>query len=170
MKMNEIEFKLSKEQYKTLVKVLYLADYCVSSDLISDFRGNDESDKLYEVLNKIYGLGADLDLPKSISLTSKTEVPFSEEDAFKYKSRLENDFYDIVWNTLGYEFAKRKLTSVLLDTDKGPHMHIETYDEINDRWIQEAAKRYRAEFVKNGISHLRFRRFYKLDKLDHDEQ
>ena len=40
--MNEVEIKLSKEEYKTFLKFLYFADYCASSGLISDFKDTDE--------------------------------------------------------------------------------------------------------------------------------
>ena len=62
--MDNIEIKLSKEEYKTFLKFLYFADYCASSGLISDFKNTEAKNKLFDIITKIYKLGDKLNIPK----------------------------------------------------------------------------------------------------------
>ena len=108
--MDEVEIKLSKEEYKTFLKFLYFADYCASSDLISNFKDTDEKNKLFDIITKIYKLGDKLDIPKSISLTSlASEVRFSEEESLRCKQKVKSDLDNIAQIILAQEFAEKDL-------------------------------------------------------------
>ena len=163
--MNEVEIKLSKGEYKTFLKFLYFADYCASSDLISDFKDTHEKNKLFDIITKIYRLGDKLDIPKSISLTSlASRVRFSEKESLKHKQKVELALDNIAHIILAQEFAKKDLINpskkYLFDNGCGGSMR---------QLIAEHMQKYLKEFKKNGISNLRFKMFYNLsDEKDED--
>jgi hypothetical protein len=164
--MNEIEFRLSEEQYKILIRFLYFADYYAWHGLISEFKDSEDRDILFNVIQKIYNLGDKLNLPKSISLTSvASEVRFTEEESLKRKQRVEHDLENIAKLVFANEFAKRDLNLPKNDWlfDR------EGRWETKDRLISERIRRYLKEFNENGISNLRFKMFYHLPYEEDDE-
>ncbi len=157
--MNEVEIKLSKEEYKTFLKFLYFADYCASLGLIADIKDTNEKNRLFDILTKIYKLGDKLDIPKSMSLTSMaSEVRFSEEESLKRKQQVESDLDNIAQIILAQEFAKKDL-----NFSKNDHLfdHEGGWMTKNEL-ISERMQKYLKEFKKNGISNLRFKMFYNL--------
>ncbi len=163
--MNELEIKLSKEEYKTFLKFLYFADYCASSGLISDFKDTDEKNKLFDIITKIYKLGDKLDIPKSISLTSlASEVPFSEEEFLKRKQKVESDLDNITYTILAQEFAKKDLIH-----PSKKYLFNDGYGDSMRQLIAEHMQKYLKEFKKNGISNLRFKIFYNLPNEEDED-
>lgn len=164
--MNEIELKLSEEQYNILIRFLYFADYCAWCGLILEFKDSEDRDILVNVIEKIYQLGDKFNLPKSISLTSMaSEVRFTEEESLKRKQRVELDLDNIAKLVFAGEFAKKDLNlpknDWLFDHEGGW--------ETKDRLITEHMQPYIKEFKENGISNLKFKMFYNLPSDESDE-
>ena len=164
--MNEVEIKLSKEQYKIFIKFLYFGDYCAWNPLISTFKDTDDKDKLVDVIEKIYKLGDKLNLPKSFSLTSMThEVRFTEEESHKLQQQISVDLDNIAWLILAHEFAERDInrsTKEMCFDHEGGWL-------AKDSLITERMSPYLKEFKENGISNLRFKMFYHLPYEEDDE-
>jgi hypothetical protein len=164
--MDNIEIKLSKEEYKTFLKFLYFADYCASSGLISDFKNTEAKNKLFDIITKIYKLGDKLNIPKSFSLTSLvSEVRFSEEELLSLKQKVESDLENIAHIILAQKFAKKDLNlpqnDYLFDHEGGWM--------TKNKLISEHMQKYLKEFKNNGISNLKFKIFYNLpDNEDED--
>jgi len=164
--MNELELKLSEDQYKILIRFLYFADYCAWHGLISEFKDSEDREVLFNVIEKIYKLGDKLNLPKSISLNSvASEVRFTEEESLKRKQRVKLDLNNIAKLILAGEFAKRDFNlsnnDMLLDREGGW--------ESKNRLISERMRPYLKEFNENGISNLRFKMFYHLPYEEDDQ-
>jgi hypothetical protein len=169
--MDEIEIKLSGDQYKTLLKFLYFADYCANGGFISEFKSSPDSNKLFDVVNYIYECGDRMNLPKSFSMTSITShVRFSDEEESRLRLQIQSDLEHIARNIFANYFAKRDLKKFLdvmnpeklRDTDVYLDAVMDERDEIWKRM-----KRYIKEFEDNGINNLRFKMFYKIidDKM-----
>ncbi len=164
--MDGVDIKLSREQYETLIEVLYFADFCVSSDLVSGFKDTDSKNRLLDVITVVNSCGDELDLPKTSSSTSiASEVRFSEAEALKRKQDVEHDLYNIAWNIVAYEFARRDLEPSLLSSESGDlPLCMKASGELNTRWVCKSAKKYKTEFKKNGFSNLRIKSFYKVSE------
>jgi hypothetical protein len=105
--MKEIEIKLTKDQYKSLIKLLFIADYCTFTELISFFEGTKERNKRFEVLEKIYKAGKKLDMPEENHLW--TSIPLKDKEFQEYKKTIEDDFENIANLIFAKKFAKRDL-------------------------------------------------------------
>jgi hypothetical protein len=164
-KMDEIDIKFSAEEYTTLTKFLYCADYLAASGLLSEFKGSDGRDKIYDLLTKINGYGDKINLPKSFTPSTTTlEVRFSNEEKNRLEEQIASDIRNIALNILAYDFAEQDMKPFLHNEDQDPHQVEETYDEMNQKMINRRKQIYLKEFKENGIKNLRFKMFYKLQE------
>jgi hypothetical protein len=162
--MDKVEIKLSTEQYETLIKFLYFADYVFDRGFISEFRSIDDRDKLYDLLTQVYKCGDQVNLPKSFSFSATSEVRFSDEESIRLMRQVESDIEDIARHIFARDFAKQDLKK-LLDAIGD--------DDINSMFlknelIQKRAQIYIKEFENNGIKNLRFKMFYKITDDESD--
>jgi hypothetical protein len=163
--MDKIEIKLSAEQYETLIKFLYYADYWAVSGFVSEFKSTNDRNKLFDLLNKIYECGDNINLPKSFSMSTMTsEVRFSDEEYIRLMRQVESDVEDIARHSLARDFAKQDLKK-LLDVigDDGIDSKL-----LKSELIHKRAQTYIREFENNGIKNLRFRMFYKITDDEND--
>ena len=163
--MDKVEIKLSTEQYETLIKFLYYADYWAVGGFMSEFKSTDDRNKLFDLLTKIYECGDKINLPKSFSMSTMTsEVRFSDEESIRLMRQVESDIEDIARHIFARDFAKQDLKK-LLDAIGD--------DDINSMFlknelIQKRAQIYIKEFENNGIKNLRFKMFYKITDDESD--
>ena len=157
--MNEVEIKLTEDEYKTLIQLLYFSDYCANAGLISWFKATVDRNRLFDILGRIYQLGDNLSLLKSGNLSSLvSEVRFSEEEGLKRKQQVENDLNYIAMIILAQEFAKRDLNLPHNDwmfDYEGGWMN-------KDKLIVEHMQPFLKEFKENGFSNLRFKMFHQV--------
>jgi hypothetical protein len=136
---------------------------------MSEFKSTNDRNKLFDLLNKIYECGDNINLPKSFSMSTMTsEVRFSDEEHIRLMRQVESDLEDIARYIFAREFAEQDLKPLLLNPENDPHTLEETFNEWNRRRIHERADIYRAEFKKNGIKNLRFKMFYKITDDESD--
>jgi len=163
MNNDEIEFKLKKDQYTSLIKLIHFADYCASNGLISEFKDSILRENLSSAVESIYKAAISVNNSSSISLNSlSTMVPFTEEESLIRQKRIEADLGQISNLILAAKFAKKDLN--LPETDY-LFEHEEGWDS-KARLINEKKQPYLVEFKKNGISNLRFRLFYSLPEAE----
>jgi len=157
--MDKVEIKLSAEQYETLIKFLYYADYWAVNGFMSEFIRTDDRNKLFDLLTKIYECGDKINLPKSFSMSTMTsEVRFSDEESIRIMRQVESDVEDIARHIFARDFAKQDLKK-LLDAigDHGIDSKL-----LKSKLIKKRAQTYIREFENNGIKNLRFKMFYKV--------
>ena len=163
---DNVEIKLSKEQYETLIKFLYFADYCADRGFMSEFKSTDDRNKLFDVITHMYEYGDRINLPKSFSMTSMaSEVRFSEDEALRLQKQVEADIEDIARNCFAYNFAKQDLKKMLNALGDDDIELIIMKREL----ISKRAQIYIKEFENNGINNLRFKMFYNLRDDESDE-
>ena len=163
--MNDVEIKLSEDQFKLFIEFLYFADFCAWNGLISGFKSinNERRQELSIVIEKIYA-AEDKPIPTgSISLNSMaSRIPFSEEELESANGQISQDLDHIAHLILAREFSRRDLGL--------PSNYEDFYKEFPDAVelflakqarILEGMPPYVAEFEANGFSNLRFKMFYK---------
>jgi hypothetical protein len=169
---DKIEIKLSEDQYKTLIKFLYFADYCADRGFMSEFKNTDDRNKLFDVITHIYEYGDRMNLPKSLSMTSiASQVRFSDEEESRLRRQIESDLEDIARNMFARDFAKRDLKKLLdvINAEKLRNTDVYLEAVMSERdTIWKRMKLYIKEFEDNGISNLRFKMFYKLEKEEEE--
>ncbi len=156
--MDKVEIKLSAEQYKILIKLLYFADYWANSGFMSEFKNTNDRNKIFNLLTKIYGCGDKINLPKSITSIMTRELPFSNKESTRFMRQVESDLEDIARNIFARAFAEQDLKKLLAAFGNDD---IE-FDILKRELIQKKAQIYIKEFENNGIKNLRFKMFYKL--------
>lgn len=154
--MKEVEIKLTKEQYKMLVKHLYFSDYSVDRGLNSNFQNTEEKNKLFDLLKYLYSFGSKFNLPETISLaTIASPLPMSEEENLRLLKMTEADFEKIMTIVLSRKFAERDLN--LPQNDK--LFDYEGGWMSKNELVGERMQSYIKEFEENGIENLRFKLF-----------
>lgn len=154
--MDEIKIKLTKEQYKILVKHLYFSDYSVDRGLSSDFQETEEKNKLFDLLKYLYSFRSKFNLPETISLATITSpLPMSEKENLRLLKRTEADFEKIMTTILSRKFAERDLN---LPPNNKLFNHEGGWMSKNEL-VGEKMQLYIKEFEENGIENLRFKLF-----------
>lgn len=165
--MENIELKLSKKQYLSLVKLLFFADYCNMTWLSWYLKNINEESSIYNLLEIIYWASSKINIEKDIHILTK--APFTHKDFQSYKNSIEDDFRNISNYYFAKEFAKRDLNWILLNENKFT-LHTETFSEINERLISNKMSKYIKEFSNNWIKNLRFKMFYNISEDDENEE
>jgi hypothetical protein len=169
---DKIEIKLSAEQYTTLIRFLYFADYFADRGFMSEFKSNERRNDLYGLLTQIYECGDKINLPKSFTMTTITSsVRFSDEEEGRLRRQVESDIEDIARHIFARDFAKRDLKKLLDAINAEELRNTDVYFEavMSERdTIWKRMKLYIKEFEDNGIKNLRFKMFYKLKKEEEE--
>lgn len=148
--MEEVEIKLSKEEYLSLVRILFFVDFLSFDDYITYLKRVDWEGNISGLLKKIYKLSDQLKITKDINLRS---YPFTNEEFEMYKNFVKEEIKNIGRIFLAREFSKRE------DVSGGDSpAACEKYQFIK--------KKYLKEFKKNGIDNLRFKLFYKVTESE----
>lgn len=158
--MQEVEIKLSKEQYLALAKILFFADFLNFCGYVTYPERVAGRSGMSDLLEKIYKQSDQLKIAKDIHLLSR--VPFTNEEYEVYTNFIKDDLKNISRIFLAKEFAKHELKSKdqLLDENMPEMKQI----------INGVSKKYLKEFKKNGISNLRFKMFYKVAEDEAEDE
>jgi len=154
--MKKINIELNKEQYKTLIEFLYIADYLADNGFVSKFKNSNEKNKLFELLEYLYSFGKKFGFPKSLSLaTTTSEIPLTKDEVLALLKNTEATLYQVAQHIFAQKFAKRNL-----NLSKNEHL----FDHeggwmIKDKLILEHMQTYIQEFKENGIANLKFKLF-----------
>jgi glutaredoxin 2 len=161
----KVEIVLSKEQYKTLLKLLYIVDYLLDRGSISEFRTPGSRNEACDLLKQIYEYSDRLNLPKSLSLATLTsETRFTDEEQIKLLQQFESDLRNVAQGILASDFAKRDLKRML--DAIGDNDFESTL--LKRKLVSRRAAVYEKEFESNGADNLRFKMFHKIGSSTKD--
>lgn len=163
--MDKVNIELLAEQYETLLKFLYFADYCAGHGFMSKFTSTKNRNDLYDLLTQIYKCGDKINRPKSHSMSTITsEVRFSDEESIRFMRQIESDLENIARHIFARDFAKQDLNKINNALGKDDiEMTI-----VGRELIRKRAEIYIKEFENNGIKNLKFKMFYKLKNNERD--
>jgi hypothetical protein len=139
-----MKIEISKTQYKTLVKALFLANWVVNC------HETDEPDDEFERLEQyILSQGKFFDL-KNVEFDEKHGKYYHESDFEMKTVKLLDDFVDIsFWDELTERLAERDFVSTL-----GEKAILKMSQDERFTKFYEFADSYEAEFAENGIDNL----------------
>jgi hypothetical protein len=146
-----MEIKLTKEQYKNLLKLIYLGNWMVNA-IRSGADGDEQIEKYNDIEQHIFSFAKDAGLEKYIEFDEKYNKFFPtiefEEDPEIEKYRQDYDD-EIFWQELADRLGTRDFIR-----EYGEEV-IEKMDQ-EERFIklQEFIVKYEEEFEKNGIENL----------------
>src|SRR4030067_758701 len=137
-----MEIKFTKEQYETLIKLVYLGYWMIKST-----HGDEEAEKFEEIEQYIFSLAKDFKLENYIRHNKEFDKYFPTIE-FEEESKVEkyiSEYNDgILWDELINRLAMRDL--------------IKKYgeDEVEERVEKQQPfiEKYENEFSKNGIENL----------------
>lgn len=139
-----MKIEISKTQYKTLMKALFLANWVVN------VHETDEPDDEFERLEQyILSQGKFFDL-KNVEYDEKHGKYYHDSDFEMKTVKLLDDFVDVsFWDELTERLAERDFVNALGEQAILKMSHDERFAKF-----YEFAEPYEAEFSKNGIDNL----------------
>ena len=139
--MNKIKFELSEEQYKTLLKMVYLGEWVCQS------YNEEPSQAVEEVEQLIYKASEGTDQNKWLELDKKTKRFFPTVDMEGEMLEYIDEYDDnVFWDELVDRLAERDLINKHGE-EKISKLSFEERIEEEDPIIEK----YEEEFSKNGI-------------------
>ena len=137
-----MEIKLTKRQYETLMRLVYLGNW-----VINGYRPEDSDEETDALEDLIYSQARNYGLGKHIFYDEELDgwYPTNEtEDAWLID--LDDYKNDVFWEELEYQLADRDLVA------RYGEQRVDQMDpEERERLARELADAYYEEFVKNGL-------------------
>ncbi len=140
-----MEIKLSRSQYETLMRLVYLGNWVVNG-----YRDKDKDADADALENYLFAKARDFGLGQKIVYDEEQDSHFLTEDQENAWLAEYDDFKnDLFWDELMYRLADRDLVERFGET------HVDGMAEEERRRLEdELADRYYKEFEKNGIDNL----------------
>jgi hypothetical protein len=140
-----MDIKLSRAQYETLMRLVYLGNW-----MVNGFRDKDKDPDTDALENYIYAKARDFGLGDRITYDEDADAHFpTEKQEADWLADLDDGKNDLFWDELMYRLADRDLVARFGEAN----VDAMSADE-RKRMEDELADLYYKEFEKNGLDNL----------------
>ncbi|MCX6560487.1 MAG: hypothetical protein NTZ26_08220 [Candidatus Aminicenantes bacterium] len=140
-----MDIKLSRAQYETLMRLVYLGNW-----MVNGFRDKDKDSDTDALENYIYAKARDFGLGDRITYDEEADAHFpTETQESEWLADLDDGKNDLFWDELMYRLADRDLVARFGEANVDA-MSAEERKRMED----ELADLYYKEFEKNGLDKL----------------
>lgn len=140
-----MDIKLSRTQYETLMRLVYLGNWVVNG-----FRDKDKDPGTDALENYVYAKARDFGLGDRITYDEDADAHFpTESQETEWMADLDDYKNDLFWDELMYRLADRDLVA------RFGEANVEAMpEEERKRMEDELADQYYKEFEKTGLDRL----------------